>query len=315
MAGGEDAKRSGDFGEKIVKNLIELFGWSNTLNNIGVKCIHNDKHKLSDTEKRVKHGIDFIFQYKCPLKNYVQQNVIISSKHRDTYPTTPKGKKSKFKEFLIDIAYAMECYPCSEYYNYKTQGTSKKETTGVVFWIDSSEEQKGNGIVDDIGDFRLNEDIQYKTVSLVDNPRANFLYDSIKFTHNTYGKENVEFFYFDTGYNNFGLDRTYSGKIMPVEYTNSNIIPLKIKDSTNGDILFIAINDIFNEDYLTRLIGLAQDLTKDWSPKIIIAFPDFNLYHHEKNVVVAKRQFDDESFISKIDIVSYRPNFRSIQGE
>lgn len=315
MAGGEVAKRSGDFGEKIVKNLIELIGWKNNISNIGINCVHEDKHKLPDSEKRIKHGIDFIFQYKCPLKNSIQQNVIISSKHRDGYPTTPKGKKTKFKEFLYDIAYAIECFPVSEQFRNKTPGTTKKELTGVIFWIDSSEEQKGNGVVDDIADFRLTEDLDYKTVFLVDNKRADFLYDSIKFAHNTYGEENVEFFYIDTGYNNWGLARNYSGKVLPVEYINADVLPFKVKDKDNGDVLLLAVNDIFNEDYLKRLIGLSQDLTKTWPAKIVIAFPDFSLYHHESNVNAAKQQFEDIEFVSKIDIKCFRPNFRSMQEE
>jgi hypothetical protein len=315
MAGGEASKRSGDFGEKIVKNLIELIGWKNNIGNIGVNCVHEDKHKLPNTEKRVKHGIDFLFQYKCPLRDNVQQNVIVSSKHRDGYPDTPKGKKTRFKEFLYDIAYAIECFPTSEYYRNKTPGTTKKELTGVIFWIDSSEEQKGNGVTDDISDFRLTEELDYKTVILVDNYRANFIYDSIKFAHNEYGEEKVEFFYIDTGYNNSGLARSYSGKILPVEYLNADVLPFKIKDKDNGDVLLLIINDIFNEDYLKRLIGLAQELTKDWSHRITIAFPDFSLYHHEGNVTRAKQQFDDMEFVNKIEIKCFRPNFRSMQED
>jgi hypothetical protein len=315
MAGGEAAKRSGDFGEKIVKNLIELMGWKNNISNIGVTCVHEDKHKIANAEKRVKHGIDFLFQYRCPLKDGIQQNVIISSKHRDGYPETARGKKTKFKEFLYDIAYASECFPTNEHYRTKTSGTTKKELTGVIFWIDSSEEQRGNGVTQDISDFRLSEELEYKTVLLVDNPRADFIYDSIKFAHNEYGDEKVEFFYIDTGYNNCGLERSYSGKILPVEYLNADVLPFKIKDKDNGDVLLLTVNDIFNEDYLKRLIGLSQDLTKNWSPKIVIAFPDFSLYHHEGNVITAKQQFNDIEFISKIEIKCFKPNFRSMQEE
>lgn len=315
MAGGEGAKRSGDFGEKIVKNLIELIGWKASISNIGIDCVCEEKHKLPNAQKRVKHGIDFLFQYKCPLKDNVQQNVLISSKHRDGYPATPKGKKTKFKEFLSDIVFAIECFPTSEHYRNKTKGTSKKELIGVIFWIDSSEEQKENGVIDDIINFRLTENLDYKSVLLVDNLRADFLYNSINFAHNTYGKDKVDFFYIDTGYNNCGLVRSYNGKILPVEYLNSDVLPFKINDSKNGDVLLLTINDTFNEDCLKRLIGLAQDLTKDWSPKIVIAFPNFNLYHHEKNIYAAKKQFDDDDFVSKIEVTSYRPNFRTMQGE
>lgn len=314
MAGGEDAKRSGDFGEKIVKKLIELIGWKSEISNIGIECIHDEKHKLPNTEKRVKHGVDFLFQYRCPLRSNIQQNVIISSKHRDGYPATPRGKKTKFKEFLIDIVHTMECFPTSEYYRNKTTGTSKKEITGVLFWIDSSQEQKGNGVVEEIYDLRLPEELNFRSVLLIDNKRADFIHDSITYAYNKYEENKVEFFYIDTGYNNSNYARSYSGKILPVEYLNADVLPFKIKDKSKGDELLLISKDNFNYECLKRLIGLAQDLTKDWSTKIEISFPDFNFYHHEKEVYKAKNQFSDNDFIRKVEVTSYKPNFRSIEG-
>lgn len=39
MAGGEKAKSSGEYGEKIVKSLLELFGWKNCINGVTVPCV------------------------------------------------------------------------------------------------------------------------------------------------------------------------------------------------------------------------------------------------------------------------------------
>lgn len=45
MAGGEKAKSSGEYGEKIVKNLLEIFGWKDCFSGVTVPCVHQDTHK------------------------------------------------------------------------------------------------------------------------------------------------------------------------------------------------------------------------------------------------------------------------------
>lgn len=54
MAGGEKAKSSGEYGEKIVKNLLEIFGWKD--------CIS---------------GVTFLVFIKIPTKN----KMLISQKN------------------------------------------------------------------------------------------------------------------------------------------------------------------------------------------------------------------------------------------
>ena len=104
----------------------------------------------------------------------------------------------------------------------------------------------------------MNQECVYETIALVDNKRAQFLYQLLSYTRSKYGKENVEFFYIDTGLNNSSIQRVYRGKEMPYEYVNSNVIPLAI---SNGDEkrLFIGVAESFCKEYLERLIGLAQE--------------------------------------------------------
>ena len=45
MAGGEKAKSSGEYGEQIVKNILELMGWNNANSGVTVPCVHKEKHK------------------------------------------------------------------------------------------------------------------------------------------------------------------------------------------------------------------------------------------------------------------------------
>lgn len=69
MAGGEKAKSSGEYGEKIVKNLLEIFGWKDCISGVTVPCVHQDTHKKQNADKSEKHGIDYVFKYKSPLRD------------------------------------------------------------------------------------------------------------------------------------------------------------------------------------------------------------------------------------------------------
>lgn len=52
MAGGEKAKSSGEYGEQIVKNILELMGWNNANSGVTVPCVHKEKHKKENSKER-----------------------------------------------------------------------------------------------------------------------------------------------------------------------------------------------------------------------------------------------------------------------
>ena len=51
MAGGEKAKSSGEYGEQIVKNILELMGWNNANSGVTVPCVHKEKHKKENSKQ------------------------------------------------------------------------------------------------------------------------------------------------------------------------------------------------------------------------------------------------------------------------
>lgn len=312
MAGGEKAKSSGEYGEAIVGNLLKLIGWENSSSGISVPCVFKEKHTTKEAKnEREKHGIDYVYQYKSPLRDATKQEVLISVKCRDGYPATEDGIKKKFKEFLLELAHASECYPSCDLSKKKIQNTTKKVTSGLIFWIDRNREdgRENEGVIDKIGNFYLREECSYDVISLVDNKKAQFLYSLISFAQTKYGADNVEFFYINTGLNNASLDRIYTGSFMPVEYINSNVIPLAV---TNGDskTLFLGTNDNFCKEYLSRLIGLAQELTSTWTANVVIAFPDYNEFENGEDVISTKNTFQSSVFVNKIEVVTFNPDFR-----
>lgn len=311
MAGGDKAKLSGEYGEQIVERLLNLIGWDNPKKAIKMPCIYSEKHKADNASKSIQHGSDFLFQYKCPLRDGNRHDILISVKCRDKYPAKANTVVNKFKEFLVELAYAIECYPSSNEYKTKISGTRSKEVSGLIFWVDRArgDGKKYDSVIDKIGNFYLKEDCTYETVCLVDNRRAQFLYEVLTYVNNKYGKENVGFFYINTGLNNASLERLYKGKIMPYEYINAKVIPLIITNS-NAETVFLAVDETFNQDYLKRLIGLAQELTSTLAAQVIIAFPDYNSFEHSNSVSEAKRAFQDSRFIDKVVITTYKPDFR-----
>lgn len=311
MAGGEKAKQSGEYGEAIVKSLLELFGWQEAINNVTVMCQKPDQHSKEEGKKCQKHGIDYVYRYKSPLRNETKQEVLISVKCRDRYPAGELSAKKEFKKYLVDIANAAECYPSCETAKIKMSGTTKKICSLLIFWIDRNKEDNREyvSIINKVAGFNLREYCKYDIVSLIDNNRAQFLYEAITYAHNKYGNENVEFFYINTGLNNASLNRQYFGSILPYEYLNANVIPMAI---SNGDqrTLLLVTKDDFCEEYLKRLIALAQDITSSWVANTVIAFPNYHSVSHDEVVKNAKLCFEDVKFTRKVTIDTYHPDFR-----
>lgn len=73
MAGGEKAKSSGEYGEQIVKNILDMMGWNNANSGVTVPCVHKEKHKRENSKESQKHGIDYVYTYKSQLRDATNQ--------------------------------------------------------------------------------------------------------------------------------------------------------------------------------------------------------------------------------------------------
>ena len=310
MAGGEAAKSSGELGEKIVVKLLEMFGWIMPDSGVSIKCVQNKKHG-SENKSKLKHGIDNVYQYKSNLIDSTRQDVLISVKCRNKYPATEAGVKSKFKEFYEDLSQAAECYPSSELFKRKIKDTKARKRDGVIFWIDRNDGDDSEylSLLDKLDNIRVTETPALDSLTLVDNKRAQFLFEAISYAHQQYGEENVEYFYIDSGLNNSSIDKLYSGKQLPMEYISSPIIPFSVNVDGNKTLLLIT-EEIFDENYLKRLISLAQSLTRDWSSEVVLVFPDYHDLHHKEAVRNAFISFSSDEFIKKIKIKKLNPDFR-----
>ena len=63
------------------------------------------------------------------------------------------------------------------------------------------------------------------------------------------------------------------------------------------------------------MIGLAREMTADFSSDIIILFSDFNQIQHENQVNEVKASFKDQRITEKVRVFTYRLDFRNIGNE
>ncbi|KEO82002.1 hypothetical protein [Tumebacillus flagellatus] len=310
---GEEQKRSGDLGEKIVYSILQKIGWSSPSRNFDIPCHNQEKHRLKKNDRK-SHGIDFLTHLHNPLITDVQDTVVISSKYRGKYGVSIN---TQLKDFIRDIAPAIECLKKNK--DHKVNFGNKVKRTnyaGVIFWLSRNDDDVNRGVIEEVRDLRDRNNFKYDSIYLVDNKRTNFLLGSIAFAKSLIVGGSVEFLYPNTSLNVPGLNgRHTSGSILPLQFINSSILPFRITDG-NRKILVITVIDNFVEDELLRIIGLAQNLTNDWANETIIAFPDYRQYEHEIQVNRSKSRFIGSELIRNLSVRSYSfGNFRTLEEE
>ncbi len=309
---GEKSKKRGEFGEKVVEELLALIGWKPFIMGRDIECINPIEHSIS-TKERKDHGVDFTYQYDCPFFSNRQQFVLISAKYTDNYPSNPN---STFKSHIKDIAFALECFKKSSLRNELKIFGKDDEYTGVIFWLDNGKKGQFDDVIEKLANLKIDNNLELlNSIYLVDNKRAKFLYDTMNFAKSYFKKneeDRIEFLIPNTGYNSTLETRKTSNIVLPVQYINSSILPLKIFQSKETEILVLNVIDNFEKEYLQRLISLAQKLTEGWGSKIYILFPEFNKDKYGESVDGIKSKFIDKTFVCKIEVDTFNKDFRNV---
>ncbi|MCJ1989684.1 GapS4a family protein [Lactococcus carnosus] len=302
---GEKSKNSGEFGEKIISNFLQLIGWTSSEEGITIDCV-NEQHN----RKSKSHGIDGYYGYKSELlKQNTQEDILISIKHTtNEYPSSPT---SLFKGYLKDISEGMECFPFdAKYIDRKIpQNIQERKIFGVIFWISQASDDSKD-IIADVSNFNNTDKIDYGPVYLVDNNKLNFLLQSIKYAQNKY--DDYTFEYHSTGFNHTNpAESKESGKILPVQLINTNILPIRAQQD-GKECLTVFLNEGFNEDSLKRSLGFTKMLANAWPTRTFILYPDYNHLDGENTVKRVKTIFNDADFTSKVVVSSYNENIASL---
>lgn len=312
---GEKSKNIGEKGEKIVGGFLKLIGWEPHQKGTPIDC-HREKHDTAT------HGIDYSFTYKCPLHIETLEHVLMSVKYSDDpYPisskTDYKGLKTVFKEHLTDIAHTVECFKKSSVraeINKHHKGVKKSKETGVLFWLNDNDANINTGIIAELSKTRIDRSLIFDTVHLIDNKRINELQTSLLFVKNHYGESaTITFDYFSTGHNISLNDRITNGKIMPVQYLSSPIIPLRAEIDDSEKVLNLISFDDFSINGLKRILNLAHNYVLSYQMKTVIIFPNFNPTQVIENEISAiKAGFKENDFAQNIEILSFKPNHRNL---
>ncbi len=310
---GEWSKKVGDDGENIAGEFLRLIGWGASQSGVQIQCLKPEQHKISESPRRT-HGIDYLFAYKSPLVDDVAVNVVVSVKFSaKPYLSNPVGK---FKEHFTDLAHTLECFKNSETRRElaKTvKGVTKAQDVGVLIWINNDRNSTGD-VISQLPRTILPDSLNFEIVYLVDNKRAQFIFDSISYARKIGDGGAVTFFCPDTGKNIDPQTKVQHGQILPVDYVNSAVLPLGIGEKGSPDRnLMLSTQEPFSEAGLKRLMGLARHLSQGWRNRVIIAFPDFDALIHTNTVQAARGCFSDAGFASGIEVHCYDDDFRTVR--
>lgn len=306
---GEKSKSIGDFGEETVFKLLEMIGWDPLVRNQDIGCMNPDVHQLSSTPRQ-NHGVDFIFRYITPLFDNTEDLILVSSKYNEQYPDNPA---SRFKAHLRDITDALYCYKRGKKYDaVQERKAYEKNFIGVIFWL--CDTAPYDSMIDKLAQCNFKNEVrsEFEYVYLVDNKRARFLYSTISYVRALYAGKEVSFLYPDTGYNNTARGRQTKGKILPVQYINSAVLPFKVVDTSNGEeVLVLCLDEDFDKAGFTGLLNLSHKLSDGWGQKIDLLFSAFDAREGANTVNEVKQSFRDSDFVKKVYVDTYAPTFRN----
>lgn len=310
---GEWSKKVGEAGENIAGEFLRMVGWGAAQTGVELSCVRPEGHMVSGHARRT-HGIDYLLGYRSPLVDGVGQNLVISVKFSaEPYPKNPI---SLFKSHFADLAHTVECFKNSEVRRTLLQsvkGVTKTQDVGVLLWINNDRSTEGD-VISQVARVMLPDTLKYEAIYVVDNKRARFIFDSLNHAKKISNGLEVEFFYPDTGKNVNPLTHVKHGRILPVEYINSSVLPLRMTDKERDKrILLLSNIEGFSEAGVKRLLGLAQHLSQDWCSRVVIAFPDYDPLVHDNVVNLAKGSFSNDGFANGVEIRCYDEDFLSLR--
>lgn len=302
---GEWSKKVGEVGENIVQEFLSIIGWSDAQKGIELPCALQ-KHNKST------HGIDYFLSLESQLIHRTLDHLVISVKFTSApYPSSPA---TKFKEHFSDLAKTTECFKKSQLRkdsNSTASSVDQSRDIGVLFWL-TNDGNSYTDVISKVATTRRIEDYNYDVIYLVDDNRISFIYDTMTYLKSTYPDSKLEFFYPNTGQNYSPSSRETSGPVLPVEYINASILPLKLTKPDGAKSLVLSSVEEFHRDRLKKLIGLAQDISLDLTSGTLILFPDFNTLNHSNDVQSSKSGFRDKDFTKTITVSCYRDDFRGL---
>jgi len=297
---GEFSKRIGDVGESVVTDFLKLIGWFDPQRNFDLSSIDTEHRKYTN-------GLDGYYHYLSPMISNTIENVLYSCKYStDPYPASQVVKI--FKDHYTDLAKTIESFRKSEL---KQQTISLHENIdtffdrGVLFWLNNSGTGE-NDLISRLNKIDLTTGIGHDGIFLVDNKRFQFIGESIRYAQNNFTKGDgydIDFIYFNNGLNNDERN-IRNGKIMPVQYINASVLPMRAYRNNETTVLIFSI-DNFDKVDLMKYIGIAKNIGCNVQGATQICFPDYLETEHLPEVNNIKQIFNDPSFTVNLTVANF----------
>lgn len=300
---GEISKTVGEFGEQAAYRLLDRIGWTNGQRGISIPCNDSSRHTNRQT-----HGVDYLKLYSCPLVQQRLVNAVVSVKAtKDAYDKYPN---SKFKTHLKELSDICHCYRRSNekadaLQPFNNDPIEQETVVGVLIWLSNEEGEKERDLLGETSTALIESpnDLSFDAAYFVDTRKAEFLWEILNHADENYA--GWEFLYIETGLNYREDIKVKSGSLLPVEYINAGVIPLKYSQG-DGENLILYTIERFHEEDLKKLVGLANKLSSGFAGSIDIFFPDFNSLSHTNEMKRAIEYFQDENISKKVSVHSFK---------
>lgn len=288
--GGETSKRSGEIGELLAKKLLELMGWSPSIQNISITC-NNSKHLNEENKQRSSHGEDRIFIYNSPFHDDLTHIVHISVKNEKGCPPSETTLKKKFKNHLKDLQEIIECSKNSPKLSSILKSFRPKRNithSGLLVWFHNDQDYLEYNIKPTLANSIIDKSITYP-MSLIDNARAAFILKTIDDIYRKNGNSEIEFYYPPIG-TSIKPDENPTGNFLPLEVIASDIISHISKENNETSLTFYA-DQKFTEAAYIRLMSYALDFSRGLVSDLRIGMPNFSVSEHEDEQASARMHF------------------------
>ena len=310
---GEWSKSIGEKGEQIVKFVFEeILNFNALLENQSISCVKGKNHRKTSVEKdRTTHGIDGLVSYQNPLEDFSLDIGVISSKYiGGEYPKSPS---TLFKTHFQDLAQTIECFNNSRLKNSINQHFSninKTEILGILVWLSNTSEVNFD-LISKVNNVIIGNEIIFDKIILVDNNVVNFLYESIYKTKQKFQSENVDFVYHNSGLNISSIQEKTYGKVFPLNYLYSDIIPMRVQDKHNVE-LHIYVNDDFQEEQLIQILDFSKSFDHlNAIDKLIINYRSYDSLIHDNLVKEKLVKFPNYKLNGNLEIRKFPSDFRN----
>lgn len=310
---GEWSKSIGEKGEKIVKFIFEdIFNYNSLQENNSIDCVKGLKHKDSTAKNnKTTHGIDGLVAYKSPVEDYTLDVGVISSKFvGGDYPKYPS---TFFKSYIKDLAFTLECFNNSKLKSSLNQNfieVNKTEIFGILVWL-SNTSPLDFDLTSKVENIQIDNDLIFDKILLLDNSKVNFLYECIFRTKEILGSENVDFVYHNSGLNFTSIQEKSYGKIFPINYLYSDIIPLRISNGKNVE-LRIFVNDDFSENQFSQILNFAKSFDHlNAIDKLVLFYKSYDYLLNDNQIKQVLSNFPTYNLNENLIIKKFPSDFRN----